>query len=39
MSELVELEKVCEDCGDDLACEGYPYCSECLEKGAADDDA
>jgi hypothetical protein len=24
-------EVICEECGNDLACEGYIYCSECLE--------
>ena len=24
-------DKICEECGNDLVCEGYRYCSECLE--------
>lgn len=26
------VELVCEECGDDLACEGYRLCSDCLEE-------
>lgn len=26
------LELICEECGDDLVCEGYRYCSDCLER-------
>jgi len=37
MTEL-ELEPICEECGNDLATEGYPYCSDCLEDlGDLDD--
>lgn len=25
-------ERICEECGNDLACEGYRLCSECLER-------
>jgi predicted amidophosphoribosyltransferase len=24
---------ICEECGNDLAAEGYKVCSECLENG------
>lgn len=27
----VELEAICEECGDDLVCEGFTVCTECLE--------
>lgn len=32
-----EIMAICQECGNDLVCEGYPYCSECLETlgGAA----
>lgn len=29
-------ERICVECGDDLACEGYRMCSECLEKAGHD---
>ena len=25
-------ERICNECGNDLACQGYQMCSECLEK-------
>lgn len=28
-------ERICVECGDDLATEGYSMCSECLEKFGA----
>jgi len=28
-------ERICEECGDDLAAEGYRYCTECLETVGA----
>jgi hypothetical protein len=31
-------ERICEECGDDLACQGYRYCSDCLESADIDDD-
>lgn len=31
-------EKICEECGNDLACDGYRYCSECLEFADLDDE-
>lgn len=24
-------EIICQECGNDLACEGFPLCSECME--------
>jgi hypothetical protein len=27
----VESLEICQECGNDLVCEGYAYCSECLE--------
>lgn len=27
-----EPELICPECGDDLVCEGYAYCSDCLEQ-------
>ena len=27
-------ERICEICGDDLACYGYTYCSDCMEGTA-----
>jgi len=33
-----KLELVCEECGNDLACEGYRYCSDCLEAGVGADE-
>jgi hypothetical protein len=27
-----DAERICEECGDDLACEGHRFCSECLES-------
>jgi hypothetical protein len=33
METLMEPElPICVECGDDLVCEGYSMCSECLEK-------
>ena len=29
---LPPLEKICTECGDDLVCEGYELCSDCLES-------
>lgn len=26
-----DLEAICTECGNDLVCEGYDLCSECLE--------
>jgi hypothetical protein len=28
----VSRETICSECGNDLVCEGYELCSECLEK-------
>ena len=30
-------EQICEECGDDLAAEGYWYCTECLERLSEDE--
>lgn len=30
-------EEICQECGDDLACEGYWYCSDCLERLSEDE--
>lgn len=27
-----DLELICEECGNDLVCEGYLLCSDCLEE-------
>lgn len=27
-----DAERICEECGNDLACEGYRFCSDCLEE-------
>jgi hypothetical protein len=32
LSDDVSRETICVECGNDLACEGYQLCSECLEK-------
>jgi hypothetical protein len=33
----LELETICVECGNDLACEGYELCSDCLEELGDDD--
>lgn len=33
MSHLQVVEPICENCGDDLATEGYDWCTECMEQG------
>lgn len=30
---MSDLELVCVECGDDLACEGWEQCTECLYNG------
>jgi DNA (cytosine-5)-methyltransferase 1 len=32
---VADFELVCEECGNDLATQGYAYCSDCLEAGAS----
>lgn len=29
---VLHEERICVECGNDLACEGFRMCSECLEK-------
>jgi hypothetical protein len=31
-----DAERICVECGNDLVCEGFDYCSECLEGGASE---
>lgn len=33
-----DAEQICEECGNDLACLGYRYCSDCLETLGKDGD-
>ena len=30
-------EEICQECGDDLAAEGFWYCTECLERLSEDE--
>lgn len=32
------MPKICVECGNDLVCEGYGLCSECLEEIESDED-
>lgn len=29
-----DQEAICSNCGDDLVCEGYAVCSDCMDDGA-----
>jgi transcription elongation factor Elf1 len=33
---VLREERICVECGDDLACQGYSKCSDCLEKFGED---
>lgn len=33
---ILHDERICIECGDDLACQGYKKCSDCLEKFGED---
>lgn len=32
------MPEICVECGNDVVCEGYDLCSECLEEIEADED-
>jgi predicted amidophosphoribosyltransferase len=32
MMAIAAREHICEECGNDLVCEGFRMCSDCLEK-------
>ena len=31
IADAMTEEKICEECGDDLVCAGFRFCSDCLE--------
>lgn len=33
---VLREERICVECGDDRACQGYSKCSDCLEKFGED---
>lgn len=33
---VLHQERICSECGNDLACQGYNMCSDCLEEAGHD---